>query len=215
MMPLRIPAQGNLQVTSEDDPVPYYYRPLLRYPYMKRLQIALALLGDRRLGRVLDIGYGSGVFFPELGRRCRQLTGLDLHRNGTLVQGMMRREGVEGDLSVGDVCKLPFRDGIFEGVVCLSVLEFVDDLQDAIAEIYRIMPVGGIAILGAPVLNRITGLAYERLIRHMKHQDQHKSDHRRILSAASEHFEIVEQRRFFRFLPLDYAFFFCISCRKV
>lgn len=214
-MDLQIPAQGNIQVTSSDDPAPYYYQPLLRYPYMKRLQIALALLGETRFKRILDIGYGSGVFFPELDRRCDQLAGLDLHRKGALVEGMMKNEGIEGDLHVGDVCALPFQDAIFDGVICLSVLEFVADLPDAIAEIHRVMPVGGLAILGAPVLNRITGLAYERLIRHTKHKDQHKSDHKRILRVAADYFEIVEERRFLRFLPMDYAFFFCISCRKI
>lgn len=214
MMGLRIPARDHLQVTSEDDPAPYYYTPLLRYPYLKRLQIALALLGERHMGRILDIGYGSGVFFPELIQRCDQLTGLDLHRNGALVQDMMQKEGLEGGLGVGDVVKLPFLDNTFDGVICLSVLEFVEDLEGAIAEIHRIMPVGGIAILGAPVLNRITGLAYEQLIRHMRHTDQHKSDHQRILRVASDYLEIVDERRFFRFLPLNFAFFFCICCRK-
>ena len=63
-------------------------------------------------------------------------------------------------------------------------------------------------------MNRITGLAYERLIRHMRHKDQHKSDHRQIVQTAADYFAIVEERRFFRFLPLDYAFFFCLCCRK-
>jgi ubiquinone/menaquinone biosynthesis C-methylase UbiE len=215
MMDMRIPAQCNLQVTSSDDPAPYYYTHLLRYPYMKRLQIVLQLMGERHFDHALDIGYGSGVFFPELKQRSRQLTGIDLHRNGSLVQGMMGKEGLEADLTVGDVCNLPFKNAEFDGVVCLSVLEFVEDLETAMAEIHRVMPTGGMAILGAPVLNRITGLAYEFLIRHMKHKDQHKSDHKRIVQMASKYFEIVEERRFFGFLPLDFAFFFCVSCRKV
>lgn len=214
MKGVRIPAERNLRVTSDDDPAPYYYRSLLRYPYLKRLKIALSLLGTQRFDRILDIGYGSGIFFPELGQRCGRLMGIDLHRSGLAVQGMMRREGMEGDLSVGDVCNIPLAEETFDGVVCLSVLEFVADLPEAIAEIHRIMRPGGRLVLGAPVLNRITGLAYERLVRHMKHADQHKSDHRRILDAASEWFEIVEERRFLHFLPLDYAFFFCLSCTK-
>ena len=213
-MGLRLPAAANIRMTSEDDPAPYYYRPLLRYPYKKRLRIALGLMGERRFDSLLDIGYGSGVFFPELSRRCGRLTGLDLHRSGALVRGMMRREGLRGGLGVGDVCRLPLRDEAFDGVVCLSVLEFVEDLGEALDEIHRVMAPGGLAVLGAPVLNRVTGLAYERLIRHMKHKDQHKSDHRRILREAGARFEIVEEKRFLPGMPRDYAFFFCISCRK-
>lgn len=214
MSRLLLPKKEHLSITSADDPAPYYYMPLLRYPYVKRMRMVLKLIRDNHFNRMLDIGYGSGIFFPELSRRCNHLFGVDIHQSGALVCKMMDREKIKGNVGVADVCDLPFEDDSFECVVCLSVLEFIEDVERAMSEIHRILSIGGIAILGAPVLNRLTGLAYEKIIRHIKHEDQHKSDHRRIINASSQVFEITEIQSFMRFVPLDYALFFCISCRK-
>lgn len=214
-MRIRIPSRENIEPTSADDPALYYYSRILRYPYLKRLHLALKLLGTRYFEKLLEIGYGSGIFFPELAQRCDELVGVDLHRSAPLVRGMMEREALDGNLGVGSVVQLPFKSESFDGIICLSVLEFVEDLSTAIGEIHRVLKMGGIAVLGAPVLNRITGLAYERLIRHMSHKEQHKSDHRQILRLAEERFEVLAAKRFVRFLPLDYTFFFCVACQKV
>lgn len=209
-----LPAREHLAATSPDDPAPFYYQFGLRYPYRKRLSMALKLLGSRRFGRLLEIGYGSGVFFPELARRCGLLVGVDLHRRAPLVRRMMEREEVRGSLGVAGVNGLPFTAGSFDAVVCLSVLEFVEDVAGAVGEIRRVLRPGGLAILGAPVLNRITGLAYERLIGHIRHGQQHKADHRRILGAAAESLQALRVERFPRFLPIDCAFFFCVACQR-
>lgn len=213
-MKIQVPDPRHISPTSVDDPAPYYYNWLLRYPYLKRLKMTVELLDGRYFERLLEIGYGCGIFFPELARHSRQLVGVDLHRNGRLVHNMMEREDLSGSLGVGDVLQLPFEAGSFDGVVCLSVLEFVEDLGRAMSEIHRVLKAGGIAILGAPVLNRLTGLAYERLIGHMKHQEQHKSDHRSILRLAEDKFSVLKVEQFLDILPLDYAFFFCAACQK-
>jgi ubiquinone/menaquinone biosynthesis C-methylase UbiE len=213
-MRVRIPVRQHLAQTSEDDPAPYYYTRALRYPYRKRLQLALNAMGGRRFDWLLEIGYGSGVFFPELARRCNRLVGVDLHRNGPRVRRMMDLEALSGHLGVADVLELPFGGETFEGVICLSVLEFIEDLERAMDEIHRVLEPDGMAVLGAPVLNRITGLAYERLIGHRQHREQHRSDHRRILRLAEQRFSVLRAERFVRCLPLDYAFFFCVACRK-
>ena len=214
-MRVRIPAHRHIVPTSADDPAPYYYSRSLRYPYLKRLDMALQLLEGQYFNRLLEIGYGSGIFFPELGPRCGELVGIDLHRKAPLVRQMMAQEGLEGHLGVAGVLHLPFAESSFDGIVCLSVLEFVEDTSAAIAEIERVLKPGGLAVLGAPILNRLTGLAYERVIGHIRHQEQHKASHRKILAMAQARFEQVKVEHFLRFLPIDYAFFFCAACKKV
>lgn len=214
-MRIKIPAKGHIAPTSADDPAPYYYIRSLRYPYLKRLGMVLQLLEGQYFSRLLEIGYGCGIFFPELTQRCGELVGIDLHRRAPLVRHMMDREGLEGHLGVADVLHLPFEENAFDGIVCLSVLEFVEDTSAAMDEIQRVLKPGGLAVLGAPILNRITGLAYERVIGHIRHQEQHKASHRKILEIAQDKFEEVKVEHFLGFLPIDYAFFFCVACRKI
>ena len=105
-MKVEIPAEKHLTQTSVDDPAPYYYNWALRYPYLKRLKMVLSLLGGRSFTRLLEVGYGSGIFFPELGQRCQRLVGVDLHRNGAAVHKMMELEGIDGLLGTSDVLEL-------------------------------------------------------------------------------------------------------------
>ena len=213
-MRIRIPAKDHVAPTSADDPALYYYTRGLRYPYLKRLSMALQLLEGHHFGRLLEIGYGCGIFFPELSRRCGELVGIDLHRRASSVRQMMQREGLEAALGVADVLHLPFEEHAFDGIVCLSVLEFVEDTAAALDEILRVLKPGGLAVLGAPILNRITGLAYERVIGHLRHQEQHKAGHRQILETAKARFQEVRIEHFPSFLSIDYAFFFCAAGKK-
>ncbi|MBI4489892.1 MAG: class I SAM-dependent methyltransferase [Deltaproteobacteria bacterium] len=213
-MRIRLPAKEHIAPTSADDPAVYYYTRRLRYLYLKRLDMALGLVDGQHFGRLLEVGYGCGILFPELNQRCGELVAIDLHRKACSVRSMMEHEGIEGYLGVGDAVCLPFKGGAFDGVVCLSVLEFVEDISSALNEIWRVLKPGGTAVLGAPVLNWITGMAYERLIGHLRHREQHKSSHRRILQAVRDRFHDVRIASFPGFLSLDYDLFFCAACRK-
>jgi ubiquinone/menaquinone biosynthesis C-methylase UbiE len=213
-MRIRIPARDHVAPTSADDPALYYYTRALRYPYLKRLRMALRLLEGRHFGRLLEIGYGCGIFFPELRRRCGELVGVDLHRRAPAVRRMLEQEGLEAGLGVADALHLPFAANAFDGIVCLSVLEFVEDTPAALDEMLRVLRPGGLAVLGAPVLNRITGLAYERVIGHLRHREQHKAGHRRILETARSRFQELRVERFLGWVPIDYAFFFCAAGEK-
>lgn len=45
---------------------------------------------------------------------------------------------------------LPFDDGMFDVVICFTVLEHVDDIRKSIHEIYRVLKSGGNALLETP-----------------------------------------------------------------
>src|SRR5690606_2967669 len=50
-----------------------------------------------------------------------------------------------------DVCDIPFRDEVFDVVLCNHVLEHVPDDHVALLEIYRVLRQGGWAILQVPI----------------------------------------------------------------
>ena len=66
--------------TSDVDKAEWNFRPLLGIIQRLRFRMILSLLPKRRIGRLLEIGYGSGVFLPELSRRCDNLYGIDPHQ---------------------------------------------------------------------------------------------------------------------------------------
>lgn len=54
----------------------YYDRPFTLWSYGSRLRIAADLLGQGPYDSLLEVGYGSGIFLPELARRTRRLSAI-------------------------------------------------------------------------------------------------------------------------------------------
>lgn len=53
---------------------------------------------------------------------------------------------------IGDIHALPLADGSVDAIICIAVLEHVEDPQLAIKEIYRVLKPGGFCFLFAPFL---------------------------------------------------------------
>ncbi|WP_260945690.1 class I SAM-dependent methyltransferase [Aliarcobacter cryaerophilus] len=62
---------------------------------------------------------------------------------------------------VYDGNRLPFEDGYFDFVFSSSVLEHVEDLDNSLNEINRVLKVGGITVHSVPFINHIHGTPYD------------------------------------------------------
>jgi ubiquinone/menaquinone biosynthesis C-methylase UbiE len=192
-------------------PLHIYYKPITGAVYRQRLKATTQLLGRRKFDKLLEIGYGSGIFLPELSRHCSELYGVDIHSKVDLVQKTLEKECVAAQLSMGDVRALEFSDGMFDAVVCVSVLEHIKELDLAVGEIARVTGDFGIIVLGFPVRNVITN-AFYRVVGYDP-MELHPSSHRDILKALSARLKIDAYASFPRFLPMDYSLY--ITCKGV
>lgn len=200
MADLLLPPPGALVKTNDEDPVEFYYgitAPL----YRGRLAMAARLLG-RGYRALLDVGYGSGIFFPELARRAIRLAGVEVHEQEERVAGDLRALGLQVDLRPGSILELPFDDAAFDAVVCLSVLEHLRELDRALRELRRVLEPGGVCVLGFPVRQPLTD-AFFRLFGYNP-RALHPSSHADILAAARTHdgFAVDRVTHFPRLTPL-------------
>jgi SAM-dependent methyltransferase len=117
-----------------------------------------------RLSRVLDVGYGSGIFFPELAHYARSLHGIDVHPNGARVRSELSACGVDVSLARGDGAALPFRNCAFDAVVIVSALEFIENPGLALIEAYRVTRPGGVVLAITPRPHRWADWAYSLLV---------------------------------------------------
>lgn len=173
----------------------------------RRLEMAVDLLGDRRFHRLLDAGYGGGVFLPELAQRTEELHGVDIHPHLAHVKSMAQTEGLKVFLRQASLCNTGYPDGYFDGIICISVLEFIDDLPAAIAEIRRIAAPKGTIVLGFPGENFFTTLGY-LLARTPDPRRVHRANYRMILAEAGRHLKPVRLLQFPSFLPARFTLFF-------
>jgi SAM-dependent methyltransferase len=108
---------------------------------------------------VLDVGCGTGANGPALAEGGRFAVGLDFSLVPLGLQGATGR-GHAARLR-GDATRLPFRDGAFDMVVALDVLEHIDDDRAAAAELVRVLRPGGVLLVFVPALRLLWGLQDE------------------------------------------------------
>jgi SAM-dependent methyltransferase len=104
--------------------------------------VRFAGLGPR--GRVLDLGCGTGSLAAAIlaSGPATEVVGVDpspdfVHAARTRVAGPRAR------FETGDAQRLPFDDGVFDGVMSMLVLNFVPDRARAMAEARRVTCAGG------------------------------------------------------------------------
>ena len=84
------------------------HHPLLGHVARLRFKLVVSLLAGERVGRLLEIGYGSGVFMPELSRYCEELYGVDVHSSAQKVAKILAGFDVRTELVSGSATAMPF-----------------------------------------------------------------------------------------------------------
>jgi predicted TPR repeat methyltransferase len=126
--------------------------------------VAEAILKDRMMDSLLDIGCGDGAFLGQLSALCRSATfsGIDLVENEVLYA---RSISPTANIVVGDLTeRLPFADGEFDTVTAHLVLMLLGPLDATLDGIARVLRPNG---LFAFVIDDLadTPNVYERLMR--------------------------------------------------
>jgi ubiquinone biosynthesis O-methyltransferase len=103
------------------------------------------IVGDWRGEAVLDLGCGGGFMAVALTERGAAVTGID--RSEAAIAAA-RRHAEANELEIDyRVCSgenLPFANGVFDIVVCVDVLEHVEDLSQVFFEIRRVLRPNGV-----------------------------------------------------------------------
>ena len=212
MAKIKVPSRKNIKETHPNDPLKFYYWPLLGRIYIRRMEIASGLLGSKKYDKLLDLGFGSGIFLPELASRCTSLFGMDNHGNIAFVKEMAKVEKVEVNLLAGDILKIPFKDKVFDCIVCLSVLEHIKNLSETVKEMYRIVKDDGILVAGFPTKNWIMNLGFT--FTGCDYNFHHPSSHTEILKVLKGQFKIQSIKKLPFFLPMDQALYISCVCKK-
>jgi 2-polyprenyl-6-hydroxyphenyl methylase/3-demethylubiquinone-9 3-methyltransferase len=92
--------------------------------------------------RLLDVACGGGLLAAQLAGRGYTHVGIDLTASA------LAQAAEHGVVAVrGDVARLPFRDESFDVVVAGEILEHVTDLPAVVAEVCRVLRVGGTLVI--------------------------------------------------------------------
>ena len=113
------------------------------------VEIALLDLLPRDMGRLLDIGTGTGQMLELLAPRISQGVGVDASRAMlALARARLSRPGLTHcAVRLGDMYRLPIADGAFDYVMLQMVLHYAEDPAAALAEAVRVLRPGGTLVV--------------------------------------------------------------------
>ena len=107
--------------------------------------VIIEAVGDRPLGRVLDVGTGTGRMLQLLADRADRVVGLDTSHSMLSVAraNLERVDAPRWELRQGDVHSPPLDRESFDLVVIHQVLHYLDDPARAVGEAARLVAPGG------------------------------------------------------------------------
>lgn len=129
------------------------YDDILRYEQeVRRSQIADLI--EKHAGLMLDAGCGAGRdMIAMLKSFAGEYVGLDISLQSLLVarERALRAKLINRvNLVRGDLNYLPFREQVFEQIVCSEVLEHIPSWKRALKELHRTLKLGGTLIVSTP-----------------------------------------------------------------
>ena len=119
--------------------------------------------------KVFDLGCGTGQYLLQLSSLGLECYGADISEE--MLQSTRKKltslDVSDVTLINSDCYNLPFEDNFFDLIICIGVLEYLDDEKKALKEIKRLLRPGGFVIVTFPNFYKLRNLInpYYYLIR--------------------------------------------------
>ncbi len=112
--------------------------PLVRFAINRFFKTLRVLLTQTGVINILDAGCGEGFYIYHLVRNCPcnlKFTGIDHNYDAILTAKILIPDQ---QFIQADIYQIPQKDKAFDMVLCLEVLEHLEDLGKALQEIFRV-----------------------------------------------------------------------------
>jgi len=209
---LRLLPKDALLQTGPVDHADWNYRPVLGAIQRARFRMVLGLLPSPRVPRLLEVGYGSGVFLPTLHEQCDELHALDVHGRNKEVTQKLKEHGIRAELRQNSCDSTGYPDDHFDCAVAVSSLEFVDHLDEACIELRRVLKPGGCLVAVTPGSSKVLDWGL-KVLTGKNGEDDFAGRRQRIIPTLRRHFA-VEHTKVFPLGGLPVPMYTALRLRK-
>jgi len=139
----------NEEMVKLHDPARFHEHPraVVRWVEGKRVKTALRLLRAEPSNRILEVACGAGNVLSRL--NCNDRHAMDLSRRMT--KRAHERLGDSSSVLLADAEQLPYRDTVFDRVICTSVLSHVLHPEAVLCECLRVLKPGGRLVVSVSI----------------------------------------------------------------
>jgi ubiquinone/menaquinone biosynthesis C-methylase UbiE len=127
-----------------------YYDMLKAHPDISRI---IDIFKQKKVIKVLDLGCGLGNNLMPLAVNGFEVSGLDMSPQAiTKLKESLKKIGMNADLKVGLLEKLPYKDSEFDAVICVQTLPHgrTENIKKGVSEMVRVLKKGGMAFVTIP-----------------------------------------------------------------
>jgi len=95
-------------------------------------------ISNNKRMRILDVGCGTGAYDRVLANMGHEVIGID-YSEYAIYKAVEKSKGKDIQYLISAVPYLPFKNESFDLVICIGVLQYVENEQDMICEIKRVL----------------------------------------------------------------------------
>jgi len=96
---------------------------------------------------ILDAGTGTGRFATWLAKKGFEVIGVDLsHKMLNVAKKKVKKLGLDISLILADIHFLPFKSGVFDGVICVNVIDHLSAINEFLKNIADVLKLEGYLI---------------------------------------------------------------------
>lgn len=184
-----------LNKTGGVDHADWNYKKILGYIQRQRFKLCLRLINNNHFDNLLEIGYGSGIFMPQLKDLCKNLYGIDIHNQNKKVSDTLLEMNINAKLYSSSAENIPLEDNLFDGIISISSIEFINNLEAACKEIKRVLKSEGVFIVIIPGQSKILDLGLKILTGESAEND-YEGRREKVLPTLLKYFTIKQSLYF-------------------
>ncbi|MCD6443282.1 MAG: methyltransferase domain-containing protein [Thermotogae bacterium] len=112
--------------------------------------LIMSLLKPRKGERILDVGCGTGNYSIKLAKLGCVVVGIDPSKDmiNRALEKSIKLHLKDVSFKLGKAEELPFPDEDFDAVVSVTAIEFFDEVEKAVSEMFRVLKSGGRLVIG-------------------------------------------------------------------
>ncbi len=196
------------------DPLKFYFVPGFKNLYRERLKRCLAECTGGE--KILEVGFGSGLVFPNTVKMYDQVFGIEKNNPSSIskIEKNFQKRDIPTYLTSGDLLEMPYGDNEFDTVLIISVLEHLQPQEQtrAFSELHRIIRPSGQLVYGVPIDRPMMTFLYRLLGYRIK--NFHFSDQDIIRQTAQKIFKNVDYENLNAFGMKFFSVYQVAHCQK-
>ena len=135
-----------------------------------RFPIVLGMLKPQKGEKILDAGCGNGIYANSIAYYfCSKVIGCDLDKKRVkIAQQIANCLKIEAKFSAAEIEKITFPKNYFDKIICIEVIEHIQDDEQLIKKFNSFLKKGGILVLSTAKREELAELEEEKRFKNVK-----------------------------------------------